>query len=114
LFNFCDSSNYDRRKRICQSSKAPASSASPAARPSVINASAYGVIKTALDAPDITKVYGAFHGIKGVLNDSSMIMDEEDPRSWRCLPYTPSSALGSCRYKIADPDEGRHRLQAHP
>jgi 6-phosphofructokinase len=71
---------------------------------SVINASAYGVIKTALDAPEITKVYGAFHGIKGVLNDQLMIMDEEDPAELALLPYTPSSALGSCRYKMADPD----------
>ena len=28
----------------------------------VINASAYGVIKTALESEDITKVYGASHG----------------------------------------------------
>ena len=34
----------------------------------VINASAYGVIRTALDAGCITKVYGAAHGIKGVLD----------------------------------------------
>ena len=31
----------------------------------VINSSAYGVIRTALDAECITKVYGAYHGIKG-------------------------------------------------
>ena len=42
----------------------------------VINASAYGVIKTALENETITKVYGAYHGIKGVLNDQLMIMDE--------------------------------------
>ena len=29
---------------------------------SVINASAYGVIRTALDNPNITAVYGAEHG----------------------------------------------------
>ncbi len=71
---------------------------------SVINCSAYGVIKTALDSEYVTKVYGAFHGIKGVLNDQLMIMDEEDPKELEHLLYTPSSALGSCRYKIADPD----------
>jgi len=71
---------------------------------SVINASAYGVIKTALDADEITTVYGAFHGIKGVLDDKLMIMDAENPQELALLPYTPSSALGSCRYKIADPD----------
>ena len=70
----------------------------------VINASAYGVIKTALESEHITKVYGAFHGIIGVLNDRLMVMDEEDPAELERLLYTPSSALGSCRYKIADPD----------
>ena len=70
----------------------------------VINASAYGVIKTALDSEYITKVYGANHGIKGVLDDRLMIMDEEDPKELEKLLYSPSSALGSCRYKIADPD----------
>ena len=71
---------------------------------SVINCSAYGVIKTGLENPNITKVYGAHHGIVGVLNDQLMIMDEEAPAELELLKYTPSSALGSCRYKIADPD----------
>ena len=71
---------------------------------SVINCSAYGVIKTGLENPNITKVYGAFHGIKGVLNDELMIMDEEDAAELENMMHTPSSALGSCRYKIADPD----------
>ena len=72
---------------------------------SVINASAYGVIKTALEDENITKVYGAEHGIVGVLEDRLMIMDEEDPAELERLLYTPSSALGSCRYKIADPSD---------
>ena len=71
---------------------------------SVINSSAYGVIRTALDNPMITKVYGAEHGIKGVLNDRLFDMGEEDPKELELLKFTPSSALGSCRYKIADPD----------
>ena len=71
---------------------------------SVINASAYGVIRTALDSDVITKVYGAANGIKGVLNDRLYDMDQEDFEELELLPYTPSSALGSCRYKIADPD----------
>ena len=71
---------------------------------SVINCSDYGVIKTALENENITKVYGAFHGIVGVLNDQLMIMDEEDPAELANMLHTPSSALGSCRYKIADPD----------
>ena len=71
----------------------------------VINASAYGVIRTALDAENITRVYGAAHGIKGVLSDRLYIMDEEDGDELRYLMNTPSSELGSCRYKMADPDK---------
>ena len=71
----------------------------------VINASAYGVIKTALESDCITKVYGAHHGIMGVLNDRLMVMDEESPAELARLLHTPSSALGSCRYKIADPEK---------
>ena len=71
---------------------------------SVINASAYGVISTALSNPNITRVLGAEHGIKGVLNDRLFDMGQEDPAELALLKYTPSSALGSCRYKIADPD----------
>ncbi len=71
---------------------------------SVINASAYGVIATALKNPSITRVLGAEHGIKGVLNDRLFDMGQEDPAELELLKYTPSSALGSCRYKMADPD----------
>ena len=71
---------------------------------SVINASAYGVIRTALDNPNITNVYGAEHGIRGVLNDRLFDMSCEDAKELELLKYTPSSALGSCRYKMKDPD----------
>ena len=71
---------------------------------SVINASAYGVIKTALENENITAVYGAEHGIKGVLNDRLFDMSKEEPEELELLKYTPSSALGSCRYKMKDPD----------
>ena len=71
---------------------------------SVINASAYGVIETALKNPNITRVLGAEHGIKGVLNDRLFDMGQEDAAELELLKYTPSSALGSCRYKMADPE----------
>lgn len=71
---------------------------------SVINASTYGVIKTALESDVITAVYGAEYGIKGVLNDRLFDMGKEDPAELELLKYTPSSALGSCRYKMMDPD----------
>ena len=72
---------------------------------SVINASAYGVIRTALDTPEITAVYGAAHGIRGVLDDQLYDMGKEDAAELELLLNTPSSELGSCRYKIADPDK---------
>ncbi|MBQ6908019.1 MAG: diphosphate--fructose-6-phosphate 1-phosphotransferase, partial [Clostridia bacterium] len=71
---------------------------------SVINASAYGAIKAALDSEEITTVYGALNGIKGVLDDNLIDMGKEDPNELEYMKYTPSSALGSCRYKLKDPD----------
>ena len=70
----------------------------------VINASAYGVIRTALDSDAITNVYGAAYGIQGVLNDELFDMGEEEDYELKLLLNTPSSELGSCRYKIADPE----------
>ena len=67
---------------------------------SVINASAYGVISEALGTPCITKVLGAHHGIKGVLGGRLFDMSLEDPAELALLQNTPSSALGSCRYKL--------------
>ena len=63
------------------------------------------MIRAALDAEEITKVYGAAHGIRGVLDDKLYVMDEEDPAELKLLLNTPSSELGSCRYKIADPEK---------
>ncbi len=71
----------------------------------VINASAAGVIQTALKSGCITRVLGAAHGIKGVLEDRLYDMGQEDPAELELLRHTPSSALGSCRYKLADPDK---------
>ncbi len=71
---------------------------------SVINASAAGVFLQALKEENITKVYGAAHGIKGVLTEQFYDMGEEDSKELELLKTTPSSALGSVRYKLADPD----------
>ena len=71
---------------------------------SAINASAYGAIKTALESEAITKVLGACNGIRGVLDDNLIDLGKEDPAELALMKYTPSSALGSCRYKLKDPD----------
>jgi len=71
---------------------------------SVINASASGVFTEAMRQGCITDVYGAVHGIRGILNEDFIDIRKEDPRELELLKYTPSSALGSVRYKLADPD----------
>jgi ATP-dependent phosphofructokinase / diphosphate-dependent phosphofructokinase len=69
---------------------------------SVINASAAGVITEALSQTGIIeKVYGAANGIVGILNEKFYDMGAEDPAELELLKTTPSSALGSCRYKLA-------------
>lgn len=71
----------------------------------VINSSAAGVICEALKHSDvIPKVYGAAHGIVGMLNEQFYDMAQEDPYELELLKTTPSSLLGSVRYKLADPD----------
>ena len=71
---------------------------------SVINSSVLGALEAALDNPSITRVFGMAHGIKGLLNDDLYDIDKEDREELALLRYPPSSALGSCRYKLADPD----------
>ena len=66
----------------------------------VINSSAYGVIKTALENENITAVYGAANGVVGILNNVLYDMGAEDPQELQLLLGTPSSELGSCRYKL--------------
>ena len=70
---------------------------------SVINASAAGVFLTALDNENITGVYGGVHGIKGILNEDFYDMSKEDRYELELLKNTPSSSIGSVRYKLADP-----------
>lgn len=69
---------------------------------SVINASAYGVFSQAFKHNCITEVYGACNGIKGVLDERIIDMTKESEDVMMLLPNTPSSALGSVRYKLKD------------
>lgn len=69
---------------------------------SVINSSAAGVFLEALEQKNITAVYGAVHGIRGVLEENFYDISKEDKSELELLKYTPSSALGSVRYKLKD------------
>lgn len=72
---------------------------------SVINASAAGVFIEALKQDKITAVYGAAHGIKGILKEDFYDIGQEDMDELLLLKNTPSSSLGSVRYKLKDPKE---------
>ncbi len=71
----------------------------------VINSSLAGVFETAQNLGAHT-VYGMKHGIEGLLKEELLNLNEllRDKMSIELLKRTPSSFLGSCRYKLPDPD----------
>lgn len=70
---------------------------------SVINSSLVGVFKTAKDR-GAGKVYGMLHGIKGLLDNQYVDLSEhiKTDLDIDLLKRTPSSFLGSCRYKLPE------------
>lgn len=68
----------------------------------VINSSAAGVFIEALKQENITEVYGAEHGVLGILQEKFYDISKEDMNELKLLRHTPSSALGSSRYKLKD------------
>jgi len=73
----------------------------------VINASLVGVIEERSRHDEITALYGARYGIKGVLEEDLIDLDREDPELIELIARTPGSALGSCRYKLKEQDYER-------
>lgn len=74
-----------------------------------INASLLGVFKQALGTPEIDAVFGSINGIEGIIGDKlidlkMVIKTNED---MELLKQTPSTVLGSCRYKLPDISEGK-------
>ena len=71
----------------------------------VINSSLAGVYETA-KACGAAHVYGMQYGIAGVLEGKLVDLDEvlADKMDIELLKRTPSSFLGSCRYKLPQPD----------
>ena len=76
----------------------------------VINSSLLGVFKTAKDR-GADKVYGMVHGIKGLLDGDIVDMSTQikNDLDMDLLKRTPSSFLGSCRYKLP-PVEGNESV----
>ena len=69
---------------------------------SVINASLAGVIYGAVNSSCIDTIYGAEHGIEGVLAEQFMNLSERfsDSEQLELLKNTPAAYLGSCRKKL--------------
>lgn len=70
---------------------------------SVINSSLAGVFKTAKDR-GAKKIYGMLHGIKGLLDGQYTELSDKlnTTMAIDLLKRTPSSYLGSCRYKLPE------------
>ena len=68
----------------------------------VINQSLAGVALQARRFPRIEKVYGARHGVRGIVDEDLCDLGQETTRNLELVAATPSSALGSTRDK---PDE---------
>ena len=66
----------------------------------VINATVAGVVKANQMNPYYDKVYGGLNGIEGVLQERFVDLTEMSDMENVILKQTPSSALGSCRYKL--------------
>jgi 6-phosphofructokinase 1 len=73
----------------------------------VINASLAGVIEECSRHPEITALYGARHGILGVIGESFINLTEQDPELVQTIGRTPGSAIGSCRRKLSPADYER-------
>jgi 6-phosphofructokinase 1 len=78
----------------------------------VINASACGVLQTALQHWEkISKAYAGRNGIIGALTEDLIDTSLESDAAIAALTYTPGAAFGSCRYKLRSIHEHRAQYQ---
>ena len=67
-----------------------------------INASLAGVVAAARDFGIYDKIYGAIHGIQGVLKKHFLDLSDKEDAFIQKLARTPAMYLGSCRFKLPD------------
>ena len=74
---------------------------------SAINATLAGVVEQAFTSEKVGKIYGTRHGVRGLLEDWIIDIGRplSAPAALNRLVHTPSSALGSCRYKLKSVDQ---------
>jgi 6-phosphofructokinase len=65
----------------------------------VINQSLVGVLEGARDCPAIDRVWGARHGVAGILADDLVRLDNQAKGTLEKVALTPAAALGSVRKK---------------
>ena len=75
----------------------------------VINASLAGVIRANQLNPVYDRVLGGLNGIEGVLEGRLYDLTELPARELEILKQTPSSALGTCRYKLKRGNDADYR-----
>ena len=67
---------------------------------SVINATLAGIVKANQMNPVYDRVLGGLNGIEGILQERFFDLTDMSDEENTLLRQTPSSALGSCRYKL--------------
>jgi ATP-dependent phosphofructokinase / diphosphate-dependent phosphofructokinase len=65
----------------------------------VINQSLVGVVLEARKFPEITRVYGAKHGVSGIVKENFIDLTQATTHNLEQVARTPASALGSTRDK---------------
>jgi ATP-dependent phosphofructokinase / diphosphate-dependent phosphofructokinase len=65
----------------------------------VINQSMAGVVLEARKFRNVELVYGAYHGVSGIINEDFLDLTQETSHNIEMVASTPSSALGSTRDK---------------
>jgi len=66
----------------------------------VINQSLAGVVQEAIGQGDFGEVYGAVHGLEGLLRQDLVDLRRQPKRVWPGIARTPGAALGSGRRKL--------------
>ena len=81
-----------------------------------INSSLAGVFTAALESDEIGTIYGSINGIEGVLKDEFVDLQKilTSEHDIDLLMKTPSTVLGSCRFKLknAEEDDSDYRRAA--
>lgn len=65
----------------------------------VINQSLAGAVAEMKKHPEITGIYGALHGVRGIIDEDFINLAEEDSANMELVAATPCAALGSTRDK---------------